>query len=137
MENNSKYLHSELSDKIISCFYKVYNNLGYGFLEKVYQKSLEIELKKNGLNIEVQHPIKVYYDKTIVGEYFADILVESKIIIEIKAVDTLVKENEQQLINYLKSTDIELGLLLNFGRNPEMKRRIFTNDKKKLNNNNF
>lgn len=137
MENNSNYLHSDLSDKIISCFYKVYNNLGFGFLEKVYQKSLEIELKKNGLNIEVQHPIKVYYDKTIVGEYFADILVDSKIIIEIKAVDTLVKENEQQLINYLKSTDIELGLLLNFGRNPEMKRRIFTNDKKKLNNNNF
>lgn len=131
MDNtNPDYLYSELSDKIINCFYKVYNALGFGFLEKFYQKSLEIELANNGLMFESQYPIKVYYDNSIVGEYYADIFVESKIIIEIKAISTLVKENELQLINYLKSTNIEVGLLLNFGEKPEIKRRIFTNEKK-------
>lgn len=127
---NENYLHSELSDKIINCFYKVYNVLGFGFLEKVYQKSLEIELEKNGLSIESQFPINVYYDNKIVGEYYADIFVESKIIVELKAIPVLVKENELQLINYLKSTNVEVGLLLNFGKDPEVKRRVFTNNKK-------
>jgi len=128
--DNANYLHSELSEKIINCFYTVYNVLGFGFLEKVYQKSLEIELEKNGLSIESQFPINVYYDNKIVGEYYADIFVESKIIVELKAIPVLVKENESQLINYLKSTNVEVGLLLNFGKDPEVKRRVFTNDKK-------
>lgn len=127
---NENYLHSELSEKIINSFYRVYNVLGFGFLEKVYQKSLEIELRKNGLSIEPQFPINVYYDNEIVGEYYADIFVESKIIVELKAIPILVKENESQLINYLKSTNVEVGLLLNFGKDPEVKRRVFTNDKK-------
>ncbi|MFZ4591972.1 MAG: GxxExxY protein [Ignavibacteria bacterium] len=131
MDNiNPDYLYSELSDSIIKCFYKVYNVLGFGFLEKIYQKSLEIELTNNGIIFEPQYPIKVYYENSIVGEYYADIFVEDKIIIEIKAISTLVKENELQLINYLKSTNIEVGLLLNFGEKPEIKRRVLTNDKK-------
>ncbi len=131
MDNiNPDYLYSELSDSIINCFYKVYNVLGFGFLEKIYQKSLEIELTNNGIIFEPQYPIKVYYENSIVGEYYADIFVEDKIIIEIKAISTLVKENELQLINYLKSTNIEVGLLLNFGEKPEIKRRVLTNDKK-------
>jgi GxxExxY protein len=131
MDNvNPDYLYSELSDNIINCFYKVYNTLGFGFLEKIYQKSLEIELRKNGLMFESQYPVKVYYDNSIVGEYYADIFIESKIIVEIKAIEILVKESELQLINYLKSTNVEVGLLLNFGKKPEVKRRVFTNNKK-------
>ena len=114
----------------INCYYKVYNTLGFGFLEKIYQKSLEIELRKSGLIVESQYPIKVYYDNSIVGEYYADIFVESKIIVEIKAIEILVKESELQLINYLKSTNVEVGLLLNFGKKPEVKRKVYTNDKK-------
>ena len=127
---NPDYLYSELSDNIINCYYKVYNTLGFGFLEKIYQKSLEIELRKSGLIVESQYSIKVYYDNSIVGEYYADLFVESKIIVEIKAIEILVKESELQLINYLKSTNVEVGLLLNFGKKPEVKRRVFTNDKK-------
>lgn len=131
MDNiNSNYLHSELSDQIIKCFYNVYNVLGFGFLEKVYQKALEIELRNTGLVFESQYPIKVYYDNKVVGEYFSDLFVENKIIVELKAGSSLVKENELQLINYLKSTKIEVGLLLNFGNKPEVKRRVFTNDQK-------
>ncbi len=131
MDNiNPDYLYSELSDNIINCYYKVYNTLGFGFLEKIYQKSLEIEFRKSGLIVESQYPIKVYYDNSIVGEYYADIFVESKIIVGIKAIEILVKESELQLINYLKSTNVEVGLLLNFGKKPEVKRRVFTNDKK-------
>ena len=131
MDNiNPDYLYSELSDNIINCYYKVYNTLGFGFLEKIYQKSLEIELRKSGLIVESQYPIKVYYDNSIVGEYYADLFLESKIIVEIKAIEILVKESELQLINYLKSTNVEVGLLLNFGKKPEVKRRVFTNDKK-------
>ena len=132
MNSDTEYLYSELSDKIINCFYKVYNALGFGFLEKIYQKSLEIELSKNNINFESQYPINVYYDNINVGEFYADILAESKIILEIKAIEKLVKENENQLINYLKSTDIEVGLLLNFGKEPEVKRRIYTNDRKQF-----
>ncbi len=131
MDNkNSNYLHSELSEQIIKCFYKVYNVLGYGFLEKVYQKALEIELSKNKLDFNSQYPIKVYYDNKIVGEYYADLFIENKIIVELKASLSLVKENEFQLLNYLKSTNIEVGLLLNFGNEPEVKRKVFTNDQK-------
>jgi GxxExxY protein len=108
----------------------VYNTLGFGFLEKVYEKALMIELSKNGLNVERQKPIKVFYDNIIVGEYFADILVGDSIILELKASECIVEEHELQLINYLKATEIEIGLLLNFGKRPEFKRKIFSNDRK-------
>ena len=123
-------LNKELSNKILKAFYKVYNTLGFGFLEKVYENSLNHELIQMGLFCRKQQPIKVNYDDRIVGEYFADIIVNDSIILELKAAENLIEEHEFQLINYLKATDIEVGLLLNFGKKPEFKRKIFTNDNK-------
>ena len=126
----TNYIHSDLSNKIIKCFYNVYNELGFGFLEKVYQNALFFELVKAGLYCEAQKQIKVYYKKSVVGEYYADIIVNNTIILELKAAENLIEEHELQLINYLKATDIEIGLLLNFGKKPEIRRKIFTNDRK-------
>jgi len=123
-------LHEDITKTIIKAYYKVYNTLGYGFLEKVYQKALLIELKKMGLESKEEVPIKVYYEGEKVGDYRADIIVEELVIIENKAQEVLAEENEFQLINYLKATEIEVGLLLNFGKKPEFKRKIFTNDRK-------
>ncbi len=128
MINTDNYKHSEITDKIIKGFYKVYNTLGYGFLEKVYENALCIELKEMGLYVEKQKRVKVYYKQKEVGEYFADITVENKVIIELKAAEGLCEEHECQLINYLKATDIEIGLLLNFGKKPEIRRKVFSND---------
>jgi GxxExxY protein len=125
-------LHKDLSDQIIRCFYNAYNTLGFGFLEKVYEKSMLIELGKASLKAEKQCSIKVYYDNQTVGEYFADIVVENKLILELKAAEIIIEEHELQLINYLKATEIEVGLLLNFGKKPEFKRKIFTNDRKNI-----
>ena len=129
-ENNYKGLHSKKTEKIIECFYKVYNTLGFGFLEKVYQRALIIELKEAGFEIDSELPVKVYYKEYDVGDYRADLLVDKEIFLELKANEKLVQGDENQLINYLKATEIELGLLLNFGKKPEIKRKIFTNDKK-------
>lgn len=123
-----KMLHSELTGQIIKAFYKVYNTLGYGFLEKIYENALVIELKKMGFHLSQQYNIKVYYDGEIVGDYFADIIVEENVIIELKSAESLRKEHKLQLINYLKATEKEVGLLLNFGKTPEFKRAIFTKD---------
>ena len=124
------YKYTELTEKVINVFYKVYNKLGYGFLEKVYENALILELKKLNLQAVPQKPIKVIYDNVIIGEYFADILVEDKLIIEIKAAKNIADEHEAQLLNYLKATDIEVGLLLNFGKKPEVKRKAFDNKRK-------
>ncbi|MCK4312398.1 MAG: GxxExxY protein, partial [Candidatus Cloacimonetes bacterium] len=102
----------------------------YGFLEKVYENSLIIKLKQFEFTIEKQKKIKVYFEGNIVGEYIADLVVNKKVIIEIKAVEELCEEHKFQLINYLKATNMEVGLLLNFGKKPEFKRVIFTNDRK-------
>jgi GxxExxY protein len=124
------YKHSELTNAVICCFYTVYNALGYGFLEKVYESALLIELTKRGIKAVAQHPIKVYYNEAIVGEYFADILVEETLLIEIKAARSLAPEHHAQLLNYLKATEIEVGLLLNFGVAPEIKRKVYENNRK-------
>jgi len=124
-------LHQELSNKIIKAFYKVYNELGFGFLENVYQNALYLELKNQNLVVEAQKAIEVFYQNTRVGLYKADLIVENTIIIELKAVEYSLEEHELQLINYLKATNIEIGLLLNFGKEPEIRRKIFTNDRKK------
>lgn len=124
------YLHQSITDKIIKCFYEVYNTLGYGFLEKVYELSLYEELTSNGLECERQKKIEVYYKDKLVGDYYTDILVANKVILELKAAESVCEEHEYQLINYLKATKIELGLLLNFGKKPEIKRKIFTNELK-------
>ena len=118
-------LHKDTTDIILKSFYKVYNNLGYGFLEKVYENALLYELRNQGLDCEKQKPIKVYYEQIQVGEYYADIIVNECIILELKAAESIAEEHEFQLINYLKATEIEIGLLLNFGKNPEFKRKIF------------
>ncbi len=123
-------LHKEITDIILKCFYQVYNTLGYGFLEKVYEKSLELELKQQGLECAPQIAIPVFYNESIVGNYFADMGVEGKVIIEIKACESLCEEHEMQLLNYLKATNFEVGLLLNFGKKPEFRRKIFSNENK-------
>jgi GxxExxY protein len=120
-------LHQVITDKIIKAFYEVYNELGYGFLEKVYQNALHLELSSMDLTCEKQKQIKVYYNDQIVGEYFADLVVNELVIVELKAAETLAKEHELQLINYLKATEFEVGLLLNFGKRPQFKRKLFTN----------
>jgi len=125
-------LQEELSGKIIGVFYSVYNTLGHGFLEKVYENAMMIELRKAGLNPEQQKRIDVYYDGEIVGEYFADIVVNDLIILELKVAEAIAPEHEAQLLNYLKGTEVELGLLFNFGPKPQFIRRILTNDKKTL-----
>ncbi len=122
-----EYLHKELTSKIIEAFYRVYNSLGFGFLEKVYENALKYELELMNLKVERQKPIEVRYKEIRVGEYFADLIVEDKVIIELKAAEYLIEEHEFQLINYLKATDIEVGLLLNFGKKPEIRRKIFSN----------
>ncbi len=125
---DNEYYYTDLTGEIIRCFYKVYNELGYGFLEKVYEKALKYELEKAGLFVERQKPIKVYYETELVGEYYADLLVENKVIIELKTAIAICEEHENQLINYLKATEIEVGLLLNFGKKPEIKRIVFSNN---------
>ena len=126
-------LHADITEKIIAVFYKVYNTLGYGFLEKVYENSIIIKLKQLEFTVEKQKKIKVYFEGNLVGEYIADLVVNKKVIIEIKAVEKLCEDHKFQLINYLKATNMEVGLLLNFGKKPEFKRVIFSNDRKKLN----
>jgi len=126
-------LHKELTDEILSAFYDVYNELGYGFLERVYQNSLFLELKARGYQVEAQKQIKVYYKGNEVGEYYADIVVEDLVILELKATECIVKEFEYQLINYLRGTNIEVGLLLNYGKKPEFVRKVYENSRKKWN----
>ena len=123
-------LHEEITSQIIAAFYVVYNTLGYGFLEKVYENALALELQKRGLRVSRQVSIQVHYEGQVVGTYFADILVEGKVVLELKAAEDIVKAHENQLVNYLKATDLEVGLILNFGPEPGFKRKIFTNTRK-------
>ena len=122
------YKHSDTTAVIIKAFYNVYNKLGYGFLEKVYENAMLIELKNLGLRASNQLPIKVYYDDYKVGDYYADIVVEETVIVELKAIETLISIHETVLVNYLKATEMEVGLLLNFGPKPEIKRRVLTKE---------
>jgi GxxExxY protein len=126
----AKMLYEELTGKIIGAFYQVYNDLGYGFLEKVYENALAHKLRQAGLTVQQQHPIQVYYEGLIVGEFYADMLVDERVILELKTAEAIAPAFQAQLINYLKATPIELGLLLNFGPKPEFKRQLLTNDRK-------
>lgn len=123
--------HQELTKKIIGIYYDVYNELGYGFLERVYQNAMLIELKKRGYQVESNKKLIVYYKKEVVGEYIPDIIVNGLIILELKAVEYLIEVHENQILNYLKATDCEIGLVLNFGKDPQFIRKILTNDFKK------
>ena len=120
-----------LTRQIIKGYYTVYNRLGYGFLEQVYERSLLLELRKAGLDCQNQLPVPVFYDSGNVGHYFADIIVEDKVIVELKAAEQISEGHEKQLINYLGSTNIEVGLLMNFGKTPQFKRKIFNNELKR------
>jgi GxxExxY protein len=122
--------HKELTENIIKIFYKVYNTLGYGFLEKIYENAMMIEFRKASIHAVSQNPIKVICDGELIGDYFADILVDDKVIVEIKAAKCMALEHEAQLLNYLKATDKEVGLLLNFGPKPELSRKVFDNFRK-------
>ena len=122
--------HKALTQQIIGAFYTVYNFLGYGFLEKVYENALAIELRALGLKVEQQARIAVYYSGQVVGEYYADLLINDSVIIELKATRTIAPEHEAQLLNYLKATPYEVGLLLNFGPEPQIKRKTYDNERK-------
>ncbi len=117
--------YKDVTETIIGCAYRVYNKMGFGFLESVYEKCLLIELRKAGLNTESQKPITVYYGDEIVGEFVADIIVDDMIILELKSVRRVIKVHEVQLVNYLVATGKPVGLILNFGeRKVEVKRKI-------------
>jgi GxxExxY protein len=127
--------HAELTEKIIGVFYSVYNELGYGFLESVYEESLVIALREAGLSTERQVAIPVWFRGHDVGRFKGDILVEGKVLLELKSTRILEAGHEAQLLHYLKSTEIEIGLLLNFGSRPQFRRLLFDNPRKKIRGN--
>lgn len=127
---DADYKHKELTEKIIKGFYEVYNELGYGFLESVYEKSLAIVLTEYGLDVKSQVDIEVFFRKQLVGDFRADIIVEDKVLLELKATRNLLPEHEAQILNYLRATRYEVGLLLNFGNKPLIKRFVYDNQRK-------
>lgn len=125
MEENFK--HTDVTALIIKAFYNVYNKLGYGFLERVYENSMVLEMRKLGLTCDPQYQIDVFYDEVKVGFYIADIIVNNCVIVEVKTSEVLCEEHEAQLTNYLRATHIEVGILVNFGRKATTKRKVFSN----------
>ncbi len=123
-------LHHELTEKIIGVFYDVYNELGHGFLESIYETAMTIALREKGLRVEQQVEIPVWFRGQQIGIFFADLLLEDVVIVELKAVRSIDPSHEAQLLHYLRATEIELGLLLNFGVKPEIKRKIYDNPRK-------
>jgi len=135
MSNYDNYKHSELTKEIISAAYEVFNYFGFGFLESVYENALKIELEERGFtNVVCQQPIKVYYKGRLSGDFKADLVVNDCVIIELKAVEEIIPRHEVQLVNYLKSTEIEVGLVINFGEKLKIKRRVFSNFQKRKSN---
>lgn len=121
--------HNDITGIILNSFYEVYNELGRGFLESVYEKSLAIVLEEKGLKVETQKEVPVFFRGTAVGKFKADVVVEGKVVIELKAVKKIDPAHSAQLLNYLKATQIEVGLVLNFGDKPDFKRLVFENIK--------
>ncbi len=132
MEENDVIVPQELIDIILKQFYRIYNDLGYGFLERVYQNALYFALVEQGLKCEAEKSIKVYHDGHVVGDYRADLLIEDCIILELKACEELNPAHEAQLINYLRATEIEVGYLLNFGKKAKFSRKVYSNNRKFL-----
>ncbi|HPP62690.1 MAG TPA: GxxExxY protein [Anaerolineales bacterium] len=123
--------HKEITDKILYAFFKiVYLALGFGFLEKVYENAMVIALREMGLKVEQQVKIVVYFAGQVVGEYYADLVVEGCVVVELKAVQNLLDEHDAQLLNYLRAAEYEVGLLLNFGSQPRFRRKVFDNERK-------
>jgi GxxExxY protein len=130
--NTAMFKHKEITDIILRSFYEVYNELGDGFLESVYENALYIVLTGYGLCVEKQKDISVFFRGKVIGDFKADLIANEKVIVELKAVRALTLAHEAQLINYLKATNIEVGLLLNFGRKPEFKRFVYDNKRKNI-----
>ena len=124
-------LHKALTDKIIKAFFTVYDTLGYGFEENIYQNALVIELQEAGLSASQQHNIPVFYRGQAVGDHVADLLVEDVVVVELMAIETLREEHRVRILNSLKASDREIGLLLNFGVKPEFRRLAFPKDRKR------
>jgi GxxExxY protein len=122
----------ELTGKIISKFYKVYNTLGYGFIESIYHNAMILELVSDGFSVDTEKSIAVHYEGRVVGTFCADLVIENRVIVELKAKERLIEAHEAQLTNYLRATEIEIGLLFNFGKSPEFKRKFFSNANKQL-----
>lgn len=127
--------HSELTDKIIGVFYDVYNELGHGFLESTYAEAMIVALKEAGMNVAKEFPVPVWFRGRIIGQYHADVLAQNLVMLELKAVRTLESAHEAQLLHYLRATEIEVGLLLNFGVRPQFRRLLFDNERKKIREN--
>lgn len=123
---NDDFKHTDVTERIIGAAYEVHNELGFGFLEKVYENALAIELQEQGLSVRQQEPVQVFYKGHLVGDYVADLVVEDKVVVELKAVKLLDKAHEVQLVNYLKATRMEVGLLLNFGSSVKVTRKAFS-----------
>ena len=133
MASSGKLKYGDVTSVILNVFYKrVYANLGYGFLEKVYENAMAYELQKSGLTVARQCKIDVYYHGMVMGEYFADLVVNDKVIVELKAASQLLPRHEAQLLNYLRATQYEVGLLLNFGPRATHRRKVFDNDRKTI-----
>jgi GxxExxY protein len=132
MDGSLKY--RELTETIIGVFYEVYNELGFGFLESVYEDAMVIALEEKGLKVERQVPIPVWFRGRSLGKFEVDLIVERAVIIELKAVSQLIEAHIAQLMHYLRATEIEVGLVMNFGQRPEFKRRAFDNARKKTHN---
>lgn len=125
-----EFKHTDVTEKVIRAYYTVYQTLGYGFLEKVYENAMAIELRGMGLQVAQQQPIAVYYEGEVVGEYVADWVVAGVVIVELKAAQSLAEDHEAQLLNYLKATTYEVGLIMNFGPKTEFKRKAYDNSRK-------
>jgi GxxExxY protein len=127
--------HSEVTDKIIGVFYDVYNELGYGFLESTYAEAMAIALEQSGLRAVREVPVPVWFRGEKVGQYFADMVVDKTVLLELKAARTIDRAHEAQLLHYLRATEVEVGLLLNFGLQPQFRRLLFDNERKKIRGN--
>ena len=130
MAIDSNYKHSELTDSIIGVFYEVYNELGFGFLESVYRNSLRIALLEKGFTVEQEAPLAVFFRGKNVGDFRADLIVNGMVLLELKTADNIAAAHESQVLNYLRSTSIELGIILNFGPKPQVRRLLLDNSRK-------
>ena len=123
--------HKDVTDKVLACFFEVYKELGPGFLESVYERALAVVLGQAGLSVAVQQEVTVYFRGGPVGAFRTDLIVADKVVVELKAAKTVEPAHEAQLLNYLRATEYEVGLLLNFGPRPQFKRLAFSNDRKR------
>lgn len=130
MAIDSNYKHSELTETIIGVFYEVYNELGFGFLESVYRNSLRLALLEKGLSVEQEVAVSVFFRGHNVGDFRADLVINGAILVELKTADHIVAAHESQVLNYLRSTTLELGLILNFGPKPQVRRLLLDNSRK-------